>query len=45
MSGEFTVDLSSQAVVTLNGEDVNRAFESIRLSPGKNFIEIKINSF
>ena len=45
MAGEFRMDFSPQAVVTLNGEDVNLAFGTIRLRPGKNDIEIKINSF
>lgn len=45
MVGEFSLDFSPQAVVTLNGQAVNLSFGSIRLNPGVNEIEIKINSF
>lgn len=45
MIGEFSMDFSAQAVVSLNGESVNLSFGSIRLSPGINHIEVKINSF
>ncbi len=45
MAGEFEMDFSPQAVVTRNGEVENLSFGSIRLSPGKNVIEVKINSF
>jgi len=45
MVGEFSMDFSPQAVVSLNGESVNLSFGSIRLSPGINHIEIRINSF
>ncbi|SHE75182.1 Arylsulfatase A [Mariniphaga anaerophila] len=43
--GEFKIALSPQDVVTLNGKIVIPAFDSIRLNPGKNDIEIRINSF
>lgn len=45
MAGEFSMDFSPQAVITLNGETVNLSFGSIRLDPGVNEIVIKINSF
>ncbi len=45
MAGEFRKDFSPQEVVTLNGEDINLAFGSIRLKPGQNVIELRINSF
>ena len=45
MIGEFVVELTPQDVVTWNGKPVNSAFGSIRLEPGKNEIEIRINSF
>jgi arylsulfatase A-like enzyme len=45
MAGEFNIDISSQSVITLNGEHVNPVFGSIRLNPGINDIEIRINSF
>jgi hypothetical protein len=45
MVGEFSMNFSPQAVVSLNGEVVNLSFGSIRLNPGINTIEIKINSF
>jgi len=32
-------------VVTVNGEPVSLSFGSVRLSPGVNDIEIRINSF
>ena len=43
--GEFGVKLTSEDVVTLNGETVNPVFGSIRLNPGVNRISIKVNSF
>ncbi|SHJ00957.1 Arylsulfatase A [Tangfeifania diversioriginum] len=45
MAGEFITDFASEDVVTINGETVNPAFGTIRLSPGKNEIEIRVNSF
>ncbi|NQU55432.1 MAG: family 78 glycoside hydrolase catalytic domain [Bacteroidetes bacterium] len=43
--GEFSAGFSAEDVVTLNGELVNLSFDSIRLNPGMNKIEIRINSF
>ncbi len=45
MVGEFKMDFSPNHAVSLNGEPVNQAFGSIRLNPGENIIELKINSF
>uniref|UniRef100_UPI003216DDBE alpha-L-rhamnosidase-related protein n=1 Tax=uncultured Draconibacterium sp. TaxID=1573823 RepID=UPI003216DDBE len=45
MPGEFCPDLPVNAVATLNGEPVNLSFKTIRLNPGANEIEIRINSF
>nr|WP_319509486.1 family 78 glycoside hydrolase catalytic domain [uncultured Draconibacterium sp.] len=45
MIGEFSVKLSSEDVVTLNGQTVNPVFGSIRLNPGVNNISIQVNSF
>jgi hypothetical protein len=45
MTGEFRMKWSSQDVVTLNGKSVNLMFDSVRLQPGKNEIEIRVNSF
>jgi arylsulfatase A-like enzyme len=45
MVGEFALDFAGNEVVTLNGENVNLSFGSIRLNPGINDIEIRINSF
>jgi len=45
MAGEFKVDLTENAVVTCNGEKVDLSFETIRIGPGINVIEIRINSF
>jgi arylsulfatase A-like enzyme len=43
--GEFSAGFSAEDVVTLNGEPVNLSFGSVRLIPGVNDIEIRINSF
>ncbi len=45
MIGEFVVDLASEDEITLNGAIVNPSFGSVRLSPGVNNIEVKINTF
>jgi alpha-L-rhamnosidase len=45
MAGEFTMDFPSDADVRLNGKGVILSFGSVRLEPGTNEIEIKINSF
>jgi arylsulfatase A-like enzyme len=45
MIGKFSVKLSSEDVVTLNGETVNPEFGSVRLNPGMNEIVIQVNSF
>ena len=45
MVGEFVGNFSPQDVVSLNGEQENLAFGTIRLRPGMNIIEIRINSF
>ena len=45
MVGEFRLDFLPQHVVTLNGEPINLSFGTIRLNPGENDIEIRINSF
>lgn len=45
MTGNFRLNWSSQDVVTLNGEPVDLMFDSVRLHPGKNEIEIRVNSF
>jgi arylsulfatase A-like enzyme len=45
MSGSFCVSFSPHDVVTLNGETVNLSFGNIRLNPGNNVIEIRMNSF
>ena len=45
MVGEFSVNLSSEDVVTLNGETVNASFGTVRLNPGKNDILVQVNSF
>lgn len=45
MVGEFELNDGGSAVVTNNGQPINPAFGSIRLSPGVNKIEIRINSF
>ena len=45
MAAEFSLSTSPEDVITLNGETVNLAFGNIRLYPGVNRIEIRINSF
>ncbi len=45
MVGEFSLDFSPQDVVTVNGKIVNLSFGTIRLEPGQNNIEVRINSF
>jgi arylsulfatase A-like enzyme len=45
MVGEFNAGFSAEDVVTVNGKPVNLSFGTIRLEPGVNEIEIRINSF
>jgi hypothetical protein len=45
MIGEFLVNLSSEDELLVNGQSVNTMFKSVRLQPGQNKIEIKINTF
>ncbi|MCK5443023.1 MAG: acetylglucosamine-6-sulfatase, partial [Maribacter sp.] len=45
MAAEFQIATSSNTVIVLNGKKVNRAFGSVRLGPGINTIELRINSF
>jgi hypothetical protein len=44
-AAEFYLAPSADNVVTLNGQKVNLAFGSIRLGPGVNRIELRVNSF
>ena len=45
MVAEFSLDASSDKVMKLNGEKVNAAFGSVRLTPGKHVVELVVNSF
>jgi len=45
MAGEFIISTTPFSVVTLNGEQVDLSFGYIRLDPGLNDIEVRINSF
>lgn len=45
MVGEFNAGFSAEDVVTLNGETVNLSFGTIRLNPGVNEIEVRVNTF
>ncbi|MGB7393820.1 MAG: alpha-L-rhamnosidase C-terminal domain-containing protein, partial [Pricia sp.] len=45
MVAEFEVEASADKVMKLDGEKVNSAFGSIRLTPGKHEIELVVNSF
>jgi hypothetical protein len=43
--GEFGLNFSEESTVTVNGNQVNLSFGSVRLEPGISEIEIRINSF
>ncbi|WP_373516029.1 family 78 glycoside hydrolase catalytic domain [Persicitalea sp.] len=43
--GEFQVTTAPEDEITLNGQKASRAFDTLRLEPGLNEIEIRINSF
>lgn len=43
--GEFKVDMAPEDELTCNGESINTLFGSVRLKPGRNFIELKVNTF
>jgi hypothetical protein len=45
MVGEFNAGFSAEDVVTVNGKPVNLSFGTIRLEPGVNEIEVRVNSF
>lgn len=45
VSAELELDYGPDDMVLLNGHTVNLAFGSIRLAPGMNRVELKINSF
>lgn len=45
MAGEMFLDDPGESVVSVNGRPADPGFESIRLSPGKNLVEVRINSF
>ncbi len=45
VAGEFYLTTAPEDEVTMNGQKASRAFDSLRLEPGKNEIEIRINSF
>jgi len=45
MVGEFNAGFSAEDVVTVNGKPVNLSFGSVRLEPGVNQIEVRVNSF
>lgn len=42
---ELELQHASEDAITLNGKPVNMAYGTIRLSPGKNVVELKVNSF
>ncbi|MEM6844964.1 MAG: family 78 glycoside hydrolase catalytic domain [Bacteroidota bacterium] len=42
---EFSLSNARNAIVTINGETTNPDFGSIRLEPGVNEIEVRVNSF
>ncbi len=43
--GELSLDNISNYSILLNGEQVNTSFDTIRLSPGENTIELLVNTF
>ncbi len=45
MVAEFEVEASGDKVMKLDGKQVNSAFGSIRLTPGKHEIDLVVNSF
>ena len=45
MVGEMILDNQSESVVTINGNPSDPEFVSIRLRPGTNLVEVRINSF
>jgi alpha-L-rhamnosidase len=45
MVGEFDTSAFTDLIIIVNGESKNPAFGSIRLEPGVNEIELRINSF
>lgn len=45
VSAELILKYNANDAISLNGEKVNTRFGSIRLSPGKNEIELQVNSF
>ncbi len=45
MSAELYLSYGPNDAISLNGKKVNTQFESIRLSPGINLIELEVNSF
>lgn len=45
MVGEFVIDVSSEDELRLNGKAENPLFGFVPLKPGKNTIQVKINSF
>ena len=45
MAGEMILDDQGESVVTVNGKQSDPGFGSIRLRPGTNLVEVRINSF
>ncbi|NHE57822.1 sulfatase-like hydrolase/transferase [Cyclobacterium plantarum] len=45
VSADLFLEFGPNDAVSLNGEKVNTQFDSIRLSPGRNEIELQVNSF
>ena len=45
MVGEFYLDVDETQAVTVNGQQVNPAFGTVRLGPGKSRVEVRVNSF
>ena len=43
MTGDFNTGFSSEDVVIVNGKPANLSFGSVRLEPGLNEIEIRVN--
>jgi hypothetical protein len=45
MIAEFSLKGLARKQVTVNGRKIPPAFKTLRLLPGKNKIELKVNSF
>jgi len=45
MAGEMILDDQGESVITINGKQSDPGFAAVRLRPGTNLVEVRINSF